>query len=148
MEKLTHLKQQNKYTPIKKSLLFILLLLTTATLWAQDYDFSALAPSGQTLYYKINSDGTSVTLVPEKNSDPYYTTKPTGNLTIPSTVTNGSNTYTITSIGSSAFYKCTGLTLATKRSPTAQNLPRLVFPTPLQALDMKHSSTAKNLPEQ
>ena len=94
---------------MKKSLLFFLLLLTTATLWAQ-YDFSALAPSGQTLYYKINSDGTSVTLVPEKGSSPYYTTKPTGDLTIPSTVTNGSKTYTVTSIGNDAFYYCSGLT--------------------------------------
>ena len=111
MEKLTHLKQQNKYTPIKKSLLFFLLLVTTATLWAQkNYDFSALAPSGQTLYYKINTDGISVSIVPEKSTTPYYTTKPTGALTIPSSVTNGSNTYAVTSIGNSAFYTCGGIT--------------------------------------
>ena len=95
---------------MKKIVLLSYLLIITTTLLAQSYDFSKVAPSGQTLYYKINSDGTSVTVVHEKDSSPYYTTKPTGNLTIPSTVTKGSKTYTVTSIGGYAFYNCSGLT--------------------------------------
>jgi Flp pilus assembly protein protease CpaA len=37
-------------------------------------------------------------------------TEPTGALSIPSTVTNGGTTYTVTSIGNSAFAYCSGLT--------------------------------------
>ncbi len=40
-------------------------------------------------------------------------TSPTGVLEIPSTVKNGSTTYTVTSIGNNAFYGCSGLTSVT-----------------------------------
>ena len=36
-----------------------------------------------------------------------------GNITIPATITNGENTYTVTSIGNSAFSSCSGLTSVT-----------------------------------
>ena len=77
-----------------------------------EYDFSAVAPSGQTLYYAITgSNEVSVTYPGTNSNSPYFEfSEPTGDLSIPSTVTNGGNTYSVTSIGYSAFHFCSGLT--------------------------------------
>ena len=100
----------------KKLLSFILLLLAGITA-AYAYDFSAVAPTGQTLYYTITSSGSSptVSLTCPNSSYPYWSgyTKPTGSLTIPSTVTNGGITYAVTSIGNDAFMWCSDLTSVT-----------------------------------
>ena len=101
---------------MKKSvflILFVLLGLTTA--WA--YSFSAVAPTGQTLYYSITSSTSPYTVrvtYPGFYS-PYWSgyTQPTGSLTIPSTVTYSGTTYSVTSIGDSAFHQCSGLTSVT-----------------------------------
>ena len=73
--------------------------------WA--YDFSAVAPSGQTLYYNIVDGYAQVTY--ERTSSPRYTNT-LGNLVIPYSVTYNGNTYAVTSIGNNAFYSCSGLT--------------------------------------
>ena len=70
------------------------------------YDFSAVAPSGQTLYYNIVDGHAEVV---RSTSSSYVT----GDLVIPSTVTYNDVSYTVTSIGSEAFYGCTGLTSVT-----------------------------------
>ena len=75
------------------------------------YDFSAVAPTGQTLFYNIVNGGVEVTR--ENLHSPYYSTYPSGALTIPSTVSNNSTTYSVTSIGERAFASCTGLTSVT-----------------------------------
>ena len=84
------------------------LIVASSTLVAQQYDFQV----GQ-LYYKI-TDATNrkVAVVPEKSDYPYYnnSNEPTGAITIPATVVNGGNTYSVTSIGKYAFYGCSGLT--------------------------------------
>ena len=82
------------------------LIAVSSTLVAQQYDFQV----GQ-LYYKI-TDATKreVAVVRENSSSPYYNNAPTGAITIPATVANGGNTYSVTSIGWGAFYKCSGLT--------------------------------------
>ena len=94
-----------------KKALFVLLALVATMGMARAYDFSAVAPSGQTLYYEIN--GSNVTVVPPISSNPYYSTSPTGALTIPSSVTYNGTTYSVTSIGYSAFSLCSGLTSVT-----------------------------------
>lgn len=75
------------------------------------YDFSAVAPSGQTLYYNIVNGEAQVTS--QNGSYPFYSTCPSGVLTIPSSVSYNGTTYTISSIGDYAFYNCTNLTSAT-----------------------------------
>ena len=81
------------------------LLLATAV---HAYDFSAVTPSGQTLFYTIDTvTNTTVSVVGFDN------TQPLGNLTIPNTVTYGGITYSVTSIGTMAFYGCKGLTSVT-----------------------------------
>lgn len=79
---------------------------------ANAYDFSAVAPTGQTLYYNII--GSSAAVTPPSSgaaSDSWNGyPKPTGNLTIPSSVTYSGITYAVTSIESLAFYYCNELT--------------------------------------
>ena len=99
----------------KLSSLILLLLTGISAAFTQNYDFSAVAPTGQTLYYTITSSGSSpevmVTYPGSSSSNTWNGyTKPTGSLTIPSTVTNGGTTYSVTSIGNYAFYECTSLT--------------------------------------
>ena len=89
---------------MRKLFLLFVALLATTTLWA--YDFQ----SGD-LYYNITSDTTvEVTYQYEWSSNNYagLTTA-----TIPETVTYNGTTYSVTSIGNSAFYNCSSLTSIT-----------------------------------
>ena len=101
---------------MKKHRLFLFTILLMVLAWPQSlraYDFSAVAPTGQTLYYNIVSGWVEVTY-PGTSSDIWggYT-KPAGVLTIPSTVTYSGNTYSVRRIGTAAFKSCTGLTSVT-----------------------------------
>ncbi len=91
------------------SFIVLLAALALPTL-SRAYDFSAVAPSGQTLYYNIVNGKAQVTYQTTAQS---YTTYPTGDLTIPSSVTYDGTTYSVTSIGSQAFYSCGGLSSVT-----------------------------------
>ena len=63
------------------------------------------------LFYKITDAAKrEVAVVPENSDYPYYNNEPTGAITIPATVANGGNTYSVTSVGGGAFYGCTELT--------------------------------------
>lgn len=92
------------------------------TLWARftnisavNYDFSAVAPSGQTLYYKITDATNHYVKVTHPSSayvnENYWNgfTQPTGDLTIPSTVEHENVTYTVTAIDEAAFLDCAGI---------------------------------------
>ena len=71
------------------------------------FDFEAVCPSGQTLYYQITDNENHVTVV----SPPIFGySNLNGEMTIPDTVTNGGIDYQVTSIGYNAFNGCTGLT--------------------------------------
>ena len=79
------------------------LLLNVSTLsWAFSFKKDGI-------YYNINYDKTSVTVTYETK---YYNSY-SGSISIPSIVTYGRVTYNVTSIGSSAFEGCTGLTSVT-----------------------------------
>lgn len=93
-----------------------LLLVALLAIWqnAFAYSFSAVAPSGQTLYYQTSGGSASVTYPSSSSSSPYNGfTKPTGDLAIPSSVTYNGTTYTVTSIGNYAFKSCYYLTSVT-----------------------------------
>lgn len=106
---------------MKKALSFFaaFVLLGAFAPQVRAYDFSATTTSGQTLYYTILSDGVSVAVVfPNSNATSGSQvwnnhTKPTGNLVIPSTVTNGGATYTVTQIGNYTFCDCDDITHVT-----------------------------------
>ncbi len=91
----------------------ILLLSLASTVFA--YDFSAVCSSGQTLYYNITSSAYpyTVKVISQNQYSPYYSSYPTGNLIIPSSVTYNGRTFSVTSIGADAFNSCSGLTSVT-----------------------------------
>lgn len=86
---------------MKKMLFLLAFVMVSLTTWAQKYDFK----EGQ-FCYLINRDRpTEVTVV----QDASYSSI-SGELIIPSTVTHGGNTYTVTEIGDIAFRNCSGIT--------------------------------------
>ena len=84
-----------KHSPIPRLLLALLMALTAATASAYDFEVDGI-------YYNKNSDGTSVSVTSGGNYS--------GSVTIPSQVTYSGITYSVTSIGESAFSYCSGLT--------------------------------------
>lgn len=106
---------------MRRMLTLILATMLAGQAWAEDnFDFSAVCSTGQTLYYKIISDtepyAVAVTC-PNKtrNCVNLYKghTKPTGDLVIPEVVTHNGKTYSVTCIGEDAFSCCEELTTVT-----------------------------------
>lgn len=99
---------------MKKQVFLLLAALLAIVQNAFAYDFSAVAPSGQTLYYKLNGESVSVTYPGSTMSNPYSGyTAPIGDLIIPTSVTYIGTIFAVTSIGDDAFYGCSGLTSVT-----------------------------------
>ena len=108
-----------------RSVLFVLLLgVAGMTKGYASYSFSAVCPTGQTLYYRIiNADNHYVELTfpghdPEDDLGGSYNgngvwagfIKPEGDIILPSSVNYNGINYIVTSISHYAFYGCTGLT--------------------------------------
>ncbi len=93
-----------------KRLIFTLILAAICSISSFAYNFSAVS-DGHTLYYNITSSTLpyTVEVTSQNSSSPYYSTYPTGRLTIPSSVTYNGKTYSVTSIGNHAFYGCSEL---------------------------------------
>ena len=98
---------------MKRLLAFVILAVASYTpAWA--YNFSAVAPSGQTLYYNIVYGNAEVTYPGSSEYAYYYGyTTPAGELIIPNCVECDGYSYSVTSIGSGAFSDCVGLTYVT-----------------------------------
>ena len=98
---------------MKKSILLLIIAISCA-MQSFAYDFPTLAPSGQIIYLNIvdSENHTACVTYPNYINGIYYYgyDKPTGDLIIPETFTNGNVTWTIVSIGDHAFDYCTGLT--------------------------------------
>jgi hypothetical protein len=81
------------------------------------YDFSAVSPSGHTLYYTVitgASDYRVYVAYPNTGEAPWEGyEKPTGDLIVPYYVVNGIISYSVSHIISNAFKNCTGLTSVT-----------------------------------
>ena len=95
------MKIQNFGKPLSR--LIIMMAICMLSLHAMAYDFS-YTHQGTTLYYNITSDNTV---------DVAGDNSVSGAVVIPSSVTNNGTTYSVTSIGYSAFYSCSGLTSVT-----------------------------------
>ena len=80
--------------------LLLLALLLPATALAHDIEVDGI-------YYNINGDEATVTY---RGTNSWNHNTYSGDVTIPLTVTYNGTTYSVTSIGSNAFYYCTGLT--------------------------------------
>ena len=107
MKKLLSILPSTLQGGFRGGLLFLALLVTT-TLWA--YDFQ----SGD-LYYNITSSSApyTVEVTSKSSSYPYNNGVTFTSAAIPETVTYNGTTYSVTSIGSRAFYGCSGLTSIT-----------------------------------
>ena len=79
------------------------LLLGAATASAHDFEVDGI-------YYKKNSDGTSVSVTYKGSSYNSYDNEYSGAVTIPAKVTYSGKTYSVTYIGYGAFFGCHGLT--------------------------------------
>ncbi len=81
------------------------------------YDFAVELTDNGTLYFRTTGANTVEITFPTTEriySDLYYhCDEPTGDLVIPETVTNDGKTYSVTSIGTSAFDHCNNLTSVT-----------------------------------
>ena len=100
---------------MKKLGLIALLLALTLTTWG--YDFAVDTPNGQKLYYTMLTDSTVEMVHPNSSNTAELSwsgfTKPSGKLTVPSTITVDGSTFSVVSIGKYAFYKCTDITRIT-----------------------------------
>lgn len=132
----------------KLSVFAVLLMALALPQSVRAYDFSAVAPTGQTLYYNLRANGTVGVDYPN-DSAYYYSevwdghTKPTGALTIPQTVTNNGVTYDVTAIGNGVFFGCSGLTSVTiPNSVTSIGYATFYGCTGLTSVDLGDSLTS------
>ena len=86
---------------VLKSLMLIALLLTSNAVWAYNFESGGI-------YYYLDGNNTATVISRDGNYNSY-----TGDIVIPETVTKEDVTYSVTSIGNRAFYKCSGLTSVT-----------------------------------
>ena len=102
-------KQQNRiiqrlfYMKQKITILAVLTIVLATPNLASAYDFSAVSPSGHTLYYNIVNGSAEVTT---PSSFYYGYEMPSGNLIIPSNASDGTTSYIVTAIGEFAFANC------------------------------------------
>lgn len=94
--------------PIKKLLLsFFTIASLSLTLPCQAQSFSAVAPSGHTLYYTV-VNGEAKVVSPSSTSG--YGNNFTGNLIIPDSVSSNGITYPVTTLAANVFLYCRYLT--------------------------------------
>ena len=83
-------------------------LFVLAILIANCISASAIEFTDNGVRYSVNNDNKTVTVAGYPSGS-----MPTGDLTIPESVTYGGISYPVTSIGNKAFYECSGLTSVT-----------------------------------
>ena len=88
--------------------IFHKILSVLAKLTANCISASAIKFTVDGVRYSVNDDNTTVTVAGYPSDS-----EPTGNLTIPESVTYGGISYPVTSIGGGAFFGCSGLTSVT-----------------------------------
>lgn len=99
---------------LRTALLVLLLGAAGMTEVYATYDFSAICPTGQTLYYNIIDVTNHYIELTCPGEGMYHSwdgfTRPTGDITLPSIVTYNGTTYSVETIGDFAFRFCSGLT--------------------------------------
>mgnify|MGYP004645152683 FL=1 len=93
--------------PLCRVMMAVAIMLLS--LQATAYDFS-YTHQGKTLYYKILAGGTNTLAVTYYSETAASNNHVSGDVVIPSSVEHNNVTYSVTSIGDSAFYGCRGLT--------------------------------------
>ena len=101
------MKKQNIGKPLCRVMMAVAIMLLS--LQAMAYDFS-YTHQGKTLYYKILAGGTNTLAVTYYSETAASNNHVSGDVVIPSSVEHNNVTYSVTSIGDSAFYGCSDLT--------------------------------------
>ena len=91
---------------MKKCFMFISALLVASGVWAHDFLSNGI-------YYNIINGNEAEVTYEYENEDGFPVSPYSGNVVIPSSVTNGNTKYSVTSIGGSAFRGCSSLTSVT-----------------------------------
>lgn len=121
------------------AMLWLVAVQATPLMAQQNYDFQV----GQLYYEVTDAAKREVAVVSENSSYPYYNNAPTGTITIPATVTNGGNTYSVTSIGNNAFSACEGLTsINIPSSVTSIGIRAFLSCTGLTSINIPNSVTS------
>ena len=104
------MKDTNFGKPLSRLITMVAIYMLSFHAMAYDFSYNY---QGNTLYYNITSDNTVE--VTYYSSDNYFQNNNyvSGDVVIPSSVTNNGTTYSVTSIGDDAFYYCSGLTSVT-----------------------------------
>lgn len=92
---------------IKQTLIAIVGLLLSTSAFAHDFEVNGI------YYNYLDKTAKTVKVTYKGSYSEDYTNEYTGAVTIPSSVTYNSTTYSVTTIGDYAFYNCTGLTSVT-----------------------------------
>ena len=100
------MKQQN----IK---FLLALLISMLGVKASAHNIEVKNSDGKTIYYNFVNNNTELAVTFRGSSYNAYSNEYSGNVVIPESVTYNGNTYSVTSIGNSAFYYCNGLTSIT-----------------------------------
>ena len=100
-------KTQSFGKPLCRVMMAVAIMLLS--LQAMAYDFS-YTHQGKTLYYKILAGGTNTLAVTYYSGTAAVNNHVSGDVVIPSSVEHNNVTYSVTSIGDSAFYGCSDLT--------------------------------------
>ncbi|MGM9819841.1 MAG: leucine-rich repeat domain-containing protein [Candidatus Onthomorpha sp.] len=102
------MKSTNFGKPLSQLITMVAICMLSFHAMAYDFSYNY---QGNTLYYNITSDNTvEVTYYSSTTTDNNYVS---GDVVIPSSVTNNGTTYSVTSIGDAAFSDCSGLTSVT-----------------------------------
>ena len=93
---------------MNKTLFSLLMLLVAST--ATAHDIEVANTDGKTIYYVWTNNQTELAVSYRGSSYSAYSSEYSGNVVVPSSVSYGGNTYSVTSIGVGAFESCSGLT--------------------------------------
>ena len=99
-------KTQSFGKPLCRVMMAVAIMLLS--LQAMAYDFS-YTHQGKTLYYTILPGSTNKVAVVRYSATPASNNHVSGDVVIPSSIEYNGTTYSVTSIGDSAFYFCSGL---------------------------------------
>ena len=99
-------KTQSFGKPLCRVMMAVAMMMLS--LQAMAYDFS-YTYQGKTLYYKILAGNTNTVAVTYYSASAASNNHVSGDVVIPSSVEHNNVTYSVTSIGSRAFYGCSGL---------------------------------------
>ena len=105
------MKTITKYDTIMKNLLLLVMMILPMV--ASAHDIEVKNADGVTIYYDYVYNGTELAVTFRGTSYSYYSNEYSGNVVIPEKVTYMNRTRKVTSIGTSAFNGCSGLTSVT-----------------------------------